>query len=166
MTKKQQETAQNDVDESLAAQVVGTLPEWITQLIQINTLIANRMGVVATDFHCLHALHQDGPATASVLAGRVGLTPGSTSRMIDRLADAGCVKRVPDPGDRRRIVIEPTAEGLDRITTYYAGLTARTHGDLADFDDDQLRTLLRFVEAARDSAIAEVDRLRSAQPDE
>jgi DNA-binding MarR family transcriptional regulator len=166
MTKKQQETDETGAREPLAAQIVGALPEWITQLIQINSLIANRMGVVSTDFHCLHALHQDGPATASALAGRVGLTPGSTSRMIDRLADAGCVKRVPDPDDRRRIVIEPTAEGLDRITAYYAGLTARTHGDLADFDDEQLRTLLRFVEAARDSAIAEVDRLRSSQADE
>src|SRR5882757_7090187 len=104
MTKKQQETGESGVRESLAAQVIGTLPEWITQLIQINSLIAQRMGVVATDFHCLHALHQDGPATASVLAGRVGLTPGSASRMIDRLADAGCVKRLPDAEDRRRIL--------------------------------------------------------------
>ncbi|MEU9336281.1 MarR family transcriptional regulator [Streptomyces sp. NPDC048290] len=165
MTNKPQNTTRTGAERPLADQIVGALPEWITQLIQINSLIAHRMGVVATDFHCLHALHQDGPATASVLAGRVGLTPGSTSRMIDRLADAGCVKRVPDPDDRRRIVIEPTEEGLDRITTYYAGLTARTHGDLADFDDDQLHTLLRFVESARDSAAVEVDRLRSTEAD-
>jgi DNA-binding MarR family transcriptional regulator len=147
--------------EALAAQVIDTLPDWITHLIQINSLIATRMGVVVTDFYCLHALQQDGPATTGVLAGRVGLTPGSASRMIDRLADAGCVKRVPDPHDRRRILIEPTAEGLDRINAYYAGLTARAHEDLAAFDDEQLRTLLRFIEVSRDSAIAEVDRLRS-----
>ncbi|OPC81026.1 MarR family transcriptional regulator [Embleya scabrispora] len=166
MTKNQQENAENDASrEDLASRVITALPEWITQLIQINGLIADRMGVVATDFHCLHALHQDGPATSSVLARRVGLTPGAASRMIDRLTEAGCVKRVPDPNDRRRVVIEPTMEGLDRITAYYAGLTARTRDDLTPFDDDQLRTLLRFVEVARDSAAAEVDRLRSAHPD-
>jgi DNA-binding MarR family transcriptional regulator len=119
------------------------------------------MGVVVTDFHCLHALQQHGSTTAGVLAKRVGLTPGSASRMIDRLADAGCVRRVPDPHDRRRILIEPTDEGLGRINAYYAGLTARTLDDLAAFDDDQLRTLLRFIEVFQASAAAEVDRLRS-----
>jgi DNA-binding MarR family transcriptional regulator len=45
-------------------------------------------------------------------AGRIGLTPGSVSRMIDRLADAGCVRRVPDPHDRQRNLVEPTEAGL------------------------------------------------------
>ncbi|SCG58590.1 MarR family winged helix-turn-helix transcriptional regulator [Micromonospora halophytica] len=156
--KKEHPTA---VSGSLADEVVSRLPDWITHLIQINSLIASRMGVVVTDFHCLHALQQHGPTTAGVLAGRVGLTPGSASRMIDRLADAGCVRRVPDPHDRRRILIEPTEEGLERINAYYAGLTARTHQDLAAFDDEQLRTLLRFIEVFRASAAAEVERLRS-----
>lgn len=161
MAKKQEPAAHPLETEQLVTRVIDALPDWITQLIQINGLIAAQMGVVATDFHCLHALHRGGPTTASVLAGRVGLTPGSASRMIDRLAEAGCVKRVPDPHDRRRILIEPTAEGLDRITAYYAGLTARTREHLAAFDDDELRTLLRFIDMTTASAVAEVDRLRS-----
>jgi DNA-binding MarR family transcriptional regulator len=165
MTRKQKPAADPAARKELVAQVVGTLPDWITQLIQINGLIADRMGVVTTDFHCLHVLHQDGPATASELAGRVGLTPGSASRMVDRLVDAGCVKRVPDRHDRRRILIEPTTAGLDRITAYYAGLTARTQDDLAAFDEDQLCTLLRFIDSSRTSAAAEVGRLRAAEKD-
>jgi DNA-binding MarR family transcriptional regulator len=150
-----------DVRTSLVTQVIDIMPEWITQLIQINGLIAARMGVVATDFHCLHALRHHGPTTASVLAGRVGLTPGSVSRMIDRLADAGCVRRVPDAADRRRILIEPTEQGLDRIAAYYAGLTARTQENLAAFDEDQLRALLRFVQVSTKNATEEVGRLRA-----
>jgi DNA-binding MarR family transcriptional regulator len=145
----------------LAEQVIDRLPDWITHLIQINSMIATRMGVVVTDFHCLHALQQDGPTTAGALGARVGLTPGSASRMIDRLAGAGCVNRVPDPHDRRRILIEPTEEGLNRINAYYAGLTARTHSDLAEFTDQELGTLLRFIEVSQASASAEVSRLRS-----
>nr|WP_042197485.1 MarR family transcriptional regulator [Kibdelosporangium sp. MJ126-NF4]CEL22992.1 Transcriptional regulator, MarR family [Kibdelosporangium sp. MJ126-NF4]CTQ90132.1 Transcriptional regulator, MarR family [Kibdelosporangium sp. MJ126-NF4] len=147
--------------QDLITGVVGALPDWITQLIRINGLIADRMGVVPTDFHCLHVLHQRGPATASELAVEVGLTPGSVSRMIDRLVDADCVTRVPDPQDRRRTLIEPTATGLDRIAVYYAGLTARTTEDLAEFDTDQLHTLLRFISMASASATAEIDRLRT-----
>jgi DNA-binding MarR family transcriptional regulator len=165
MTKTQDSTGGTRTRESLATQIIDALPEWITQLVLINGLIANQMGVVATDFHCLHALHQDGPTTASVLAGRVGLTPGSVSRMIDRLAAAGCVKRTPDPDDRRRVLIEPTTEGLDRINAYYAGLTVRTREDLNAFDEDQLRTLLSFVEVARRNATEEVNQFRSANHD-
>jgi DNA-binding MarR family transcriptional regulator len=96
-----------------------------------------------------------------VLAGRVGLTPGAATRMVDRLVAAKCVRRVPDPHDRRRILIEPTEEGLNRINAYYEGLTNRTLRDMAEFDEQELRTVLRFVDRSTASAIAEVDRLRS-----
>lgn len=141
--------------------MIDALPDWVTLLIRLNGLIAERMGVVVSDFHCLHVLQQDGPATAGALAERVGLTPGSASRMVDRLEAARCVKRVPDPHDRRRILIEPTGAGLERIGAYYASLTTRTHQDLAAFDEEQLRTLLRFIALARESTHTAVDDLRS-----
>jgi DNA-binding MarR family transcriptional regulator len=145
----------------LIDQIVDTLPDWVAQLIRLNALIAERIGVVPIDFHCLHALHRDGPTTAGALAVRVGLSPGSTTRMIDRLAAAGCVERVPDPHDRRRALVHPTSEGLARIAAYYDGLTARTRSDLAGFDGEELQALLRFIEASRRSASTEVDRLRT-----
>ncbi len=146
---------------ALAEQLLSALPDFVGAITQLNAVIAERMGVVASDLHCLHALNRDGPATASVLAGRVGLTPGSTSRMIDRLDAAGCIKRVPDPDDRRRVLIEPTAEGLDRVAAYYARLTARTHEDVDGFTNAELASLLRFLRAARDSTSTEVTRLRA-----
>lgn len=147
-------------------EVLEVIPGWVNELIQLNAVIAERMGVVASDLNCLHTLRELGPATASMLAGRVGLTPGSVSRMIDRLDAAGCVKRTPDPDDRRRVLIEPTAEGLARIAAYYAGLTARTQEDLEAFDEPELRSLLRFISRSRDSAAAEVSRLRSGHDPE
>lgn len=56
-----------------------------------------------------HALARGGPAAASAPVQRVGLTPGSPSRMIDRLDAAGCMKRAPDPADCHCVLIEPTA---------------------------------------------------------
>src|SRR5579859_6135766 len=85
--------------------IIDELPGWVSGLMHLNALIAERMGLVITDLQCLHALRQLGPSTAGELAGRVGLTPGAASRMIDRLEVAGCVRRTPDPDDRRRLVI-------------------------------------------------------------
>jgi DNA-binding MarR family transcriptional regulator len=161
MTKQHPTTKHGSDTEAPVDRLIDALPDWITALIQLNGLIAERMGVVPTDFHCLHALNRSGPATASALAARVGLTAGSVSRMIDRLDAAGCIKRVADPQDRRKVLIEPTAEGLDRVAAYYAGLTTRTQQDLAAFDDEQLSALLRFVESSHESTIAEIRMLRS-----
>ena len=36
----------------------------------------------------------------------MGLTTGAVTRVIDRLEQAGYVRRVPDPADRRRVIVE------------------------------------------------------------
>lgn len=109
-----------------AQQVLAALPDWGNTTAQLNAEIAADTGVTLTDLDCLHALNQHGPNTATGLAAHVGLTSGSVSRMIDRLTTAGCVVRVPDPGDRRRVLIEPTAEGLARVRARLRELTYRT----------------------------------------
>ncbi|MGH3406759.1 MAG: MarR family winged helix-turn-helix transcriptional regulator [Streptosporangiaceae bacterium] len=144
----------------LEDRVLAALPGWVDAISQLNRLIAERMGVTVSDLSCLHALNQQGPATAAELARHVGLTPGSVSRMIDRLDAAGCIRRVSDPHDRRRVLIEPTGGGLARIAAYYSGLTARARDDLAVLGPDELSALLRFVERSEHSAIGELSRLR------
>ncbi|GAA4616876.1 hypothetical protein GCM10023195_75130 [Actinoallomurus liliacearum] len=140
--------------------VLAALPSWVNAISQLNRLIAERMGVTASDLDCLHVLNQRGPATAAELARHVGLTPGAVSRMIDRLDAAGCIKRTNDPQDRRRVLIEPTGDGLARIAAYYTGLTARAHEDLEVFGPDELEALLRFIERSQRSAADELARLR------
>lgn len=45
------------------------------------------------------------------LADDLTLTSSGTTRLIDRMEEAGLVRRVPSPGDRRVALVEPTAEG-------------------------------------------------------
>lgn len=144
-----------------ADQVLAALTEWGHVTTQLNAEIAKRMGVTLSDLDCLHALNQHGPATAATLATRVGLTSGSVSRMIDRLDAAGCVKRVRDPGDRRRVFIEASAEGVERVRAYYAGLAAYTRDDLGDFTKAELATVSRFIQRVHDAGAAELSRLRA-----
>ena len=142
-------------------EVVAALPGWVNAISQLNRLIADRMGVTASDLDCLHVLNHHGPATAAELAREVGLTPGSVSRMIDRLDAAGCIKRTADPNDRRRVLIEPTSDGLARIAAYYDGLAARAHEDLAELDSDELGALLRFIKRSEQGTHDELARLRA-----
>ena len=51
-----------------------------------------------------------GATTAGRLSEITGLTSGAVTRVIDRLEQAGYVRRVPDPADRRRVIVEVVPE--------------------------------------------------------
>ena len=46
------------------------------------------------------------------IAREVALSPTATSRFVDRVEAAGCVRREPDPEDRRALQIVITDEGV------------------------------------------------------
>lgn len=135
---------------------LGALAGWTVLVVQFNSLVAARMGVTDSDLQCLFVLAGGGPSTAGALAGRVNLTTGSVSRMIDRLAAAGHVTRTPDPHDRRRVIIAANPASLDRVEQLYAPLNDRLRADLDGFDADQLARLTQFAHAATASTDAAI----------
>lgn len=52
----------------------------------------------------------DEPVTPRLLSEMLGISSAATTALIDRLADAGWVERVPFPGDRRSIVVRATVD--------------------------------------------------------
>lgn len=62
------------------------------------------------------------------LAREIVLSPPAMSRFVDRLAAAGCVRREPDPDDRRAQRVVLTEEGIDLLRrmwpVYKAGIEA------------------------------------------
>ena len=53
--------------------------------------------------------HRSAPTAICEVLGR---TTGGMTLTIDRLVRAKLVRRLPDPGDRRRVVVEATAAGV------------------------------------------------------
>jgi DNA-binding MarR family transcriptional regulator len=49
------------------------------------------------------------------LANEVVLSPTAMSRFVDRVEAAGCVRRDPDPQDRRALQVTLTDEGVDLL---------------------------------------------------
>ncbi|WP_319018307.1 MarR family winged helix-turn-helix transcriptional regulator [Microbispora sitophila] len=76
---------------------------------------AKAVGLGATDLYALNILGLGGAMTPGELGRRTGLTTGPTTRLIDRLEQAGYVRRAPDPDDRRKVIVELVARpsGLD-----------------------------------------------------
>jgi DNA-binding MarR family transcriptional regulator len=117
------------------------------------------MQLTETGLQCLYVLSRLGPTTAGEVGRRVNLTSGAASRMLDRLESAGYVRRVPDPGDRRRVLVEATPESLERVAAFYTPLTDRLREHLAGLDEEHLAALGRFAVAAEESTDAEIRRL-------
>jgi MarR family transcriptional regulator, 2-MHQ and catechol-resistance regulon repressor len=73
------------------------------------------LGFCFSDFATLEALLHKGPQSVTEVAHRIGLTAGSMSIALDRLAGRGLVRRYAHPTDRRNRVIRLTAAGRKLI---------------------------------------------------
>ncbi|MFS8101746.1 MarR family transcriptional regulator [Lentzea alba] len=132
----------------MTEEVLRAIARWQIPVIQFNGLLAEQLGMTWTDLQALYVLANQGPASPGELARRVNLTSGSASRMIERLVRAGFVRRVPDPVDRRKVVIEPDEDAVRRVGGLYDSLNERHRADLAEFDEAELAVVLRFLTAA------------------
>ncbi len=126
--------------------------------------IAKRAGVNPTDVETMDLLNTLGPMTAGELSRRTGLTTGATTRLIDRLARKGYVRRTPDESDRRRVVIEPIEENLAPLQALFDPVIERMNAAWATFSHEELASILDFVRKSN-AAVAEANaELRSALP--
>ncbi|MFI1798913.1 MarR family winged helix-turn-helix transcriptional regulator [Streptomyces sp. NPDC020379] len=69
------------------------------------------------------------------------VTSGTMTNRIDRLAKRGLVERLPDPNDRRGVLVRLTAEGRDHADEALAGLLAQERAILARLPGGQRREL-------------------------
>ena len=82
------------------------------------------------------------------------VTSGTMTNRIDRLAGKGLVQRLPDPGDRRGVLVRLTVAGQDLADQALAGLLAHERALLAELSAAQrgeLAGLLRQLVAPFDN---------------
>jgi DNA-binding MarR family transcriptional regulator len=101
--------------------------------------------------------------TIGELARAVGLSPGAATALIDRLEAAGIASRVPDPANRRRVLVQPAAEGRRRAYAVFAPMIARTMAFLESYSDKELLLIRDFLESARAAVTEHAETLRARQ---
>jgi DNA-binding MarR family transcriptional regulator len=119
-------------------------------LLQINRHLRREvhpLGVTGGQVSLLVAIRRSPGIGVRELAAREGVSPAAMCRHVDRLEEAGLVKRTPGQGgDRRRVGLElrPEAERVLRLvrSRRTAWLAARLKG----LDPEQLEALDAAVE--------------------
>jgi DNA-binding MarR family transcriptional regulator len=79
------------------------------------------------------------------------VTSGTMTNRVDRLAARGLVHRLPDPEDRRGVLVRLTDAGREAVDGALAGLLEREEGllgGLGDADRRRLAALLRRLSVA------------------
>ncbi|MEY9843807.1 MarR family winged helix-turn-helix transcriptional regulator [Streptacidiphilus sp. MAP5-3] len=82
------------------------------------------------------------------------VTSGTMTNRIDRLAGKGLVQRLPDPDDRRGVLVRLTQAGQERADAALSGLLDHERQILAELPDGQrkeLASLLRQLVAPFDN---------------
>jgi DNA-binding MarR family transcriptional regulator len=126
-----------------------------------DALAAARLGVSATDLHCLNIIENGRGLTAGEVAAQAGLTAGAVTGVIDRLDKAGYARRVPDPTDRRRVRVQVTPAFYAAAERIWGPMAADWHATLAEaFTSQQLGTILAFLRISNEIGRRQLDRLR------
>lgn len=121
-------------------------------------VLARRMRLNPTDLSAMgHISASEMPLGPSELSVRLGISPGATTEVVDRLEAAGHLRRERDGADRRRVHlrpapqavaevmrnIEPITSGLDHLAHEF---TAAERGTIRRYLDGAIGTYQRFIE--------------------
>ena len=125
--------------------------ELSTTTVLFHTAVAEQVGLNATEWKCLDVLRR-GALTAGELATLTGLTTGAITGIIDRLEQAGFVRRERDPHDRRKVIVQPVQGHKHEILRQIFDVLMQKYAELfLSYSDQELAFILDYL--IRSSAV-------------
>ncbi|CNE83999.1 transcriptional regulator [Mycobacterium tuberculosis] len=101
------------------------------------------------------------PRSIGGLAGDLTLTSGGMTRIIDRMQEAGLVRREPAPGDRRRQMVDLTPAGRAKLHEALRVHAETLHEHFAGpLSEEQRQALVAALHTLRVTAREELGDLR------
>lgn len=116
----------------------------------------------AAEWKCLGLLDQHGASTAGRLAELSGFTTGAITGIVDRLQQAGYVRREPHPGDRRSVIVQPlrVKEVQERVVPIFRSLVREMNRVASRYSAPELAAIAAFFRETTDVLHSETARLR------
>jgi DNA-binding MarR family transcriptional regulator len=135
---------------SQRAQLQEALSEQLGRRLSAYTLMfhqamAERLGLNATDLKCLDLARGEKMLTAGRLADLTGLTTAAVTTILDRLEEAGFVRRERDPKDRRKILVSPLTGRAEEVARFFAPLDRALSQLYEQYTTEELAFLNEFA---------------------
>jgi DNA-binding MarR family transcriptional regulator len=146
-------------DYSAYLEILGLLRRNQVLTDMLDEAAAAYLGINRTDARALDVIDQHGRIAAGDLARELRLSPGAVTTIVDRLEHAGYARRVPDPDDRRRVLVETTPIVVEKSALIY-GTEEEGFAEVAGrYTDEEAEVLLRFQEMSNAWLEARLERV-------
>ena len=129
----------------LELEIQQRMIQMIAQVVLFNHAANASLGLGASDSQFLTLLRTRGPMTPGQLAVATGLTSGTVTGVIDRLEKASLVRRDRDGKDRRKVLVVPMADAVERLAPIYAGQGAMLQRVLRRRSSGELEVISSFL---------------------
>jgi DNA-binding MarR family transcriptional regulator len=146
------------------ARVGSALIRMLHRIEEAQARAATQSSIHTTDFRCLSYLRmQDGPISPRQIVDYLGLTSGACTALLDRLEQAGYIRRLPNPNDRRSVLILLDEVAAAEQIALLDDVHRRYREAVVDFSDADLETIAAYLDkvaalVAQDDAEAVVPR--------
>jgi DNA-binding MarR family transcriptional regulator len=118
---------------------------------RIGRYFARQHEVSGNDFHALlHVMVAETagtPLTMAQLRQRMDVSPAAITYLVDRMIDAGHVRRESDPADRRKALLRYENSGMELARGFFTPLGTHLRAALADLPDRDLQAAHRVMTA-------------------
>lgn len=101
--------------------------------------------VSRTEAGVMRALSSE-PRRITYLATQEGVSQPGITLLVNRLQERGWVRREPDPGDRRVVLVTLTKHGHEVFDALRAEYRALFHEEMGTLEDEEVETLARAIE--------------------
>ena len=127
--------------------------------------LARRMGMGTSELAALEHLQGAGPMTPGRLGGRLSMSPGAVTALVDRLEGRGHVERTPNPEDRRSALLRQTEGGLrdslENLWPYIVEMRSIEEG----FTEKERAVISRYLKAATEATHRHAEELSRERQD-
>lgn len=129
--------------------VVQSLQAFASTRGELARLFAKSQGMHTTDaaaiVEIINAEERAQPLTPARLAERLSLTTGATSTLLNRLEEAGYVRRTRGHSDRRVVTLHATATVEEAADAFFAPLAQHLRVATAGYSAPELQLVEDFV---------------------
>ncbi|USX55544.1 MarR family winged helix-turn-helix transcriptional regulator [Lentzea sp. HUAS12] len=120
---------------------------------RLGDAFAQATGLNRTDATALAMVMDAGAAGDDIgpsqLARQLRVTTAATTTLVDRLVAAGHLERVPDPSDRRRLVLRITTSALSEGREFFGSVNTALLTATSGFTADELDVVARYLGVVR-----------------
>ncbi len=114
----------------------------------LDAALARRLQLKQTDYDAMgHLMSSPTPLGPNELARRLGITPASSTELVDRLEAAGHVHRERSQTDRRRVELHAEPESVGRIIGELQPLFSALDDIAVQLDERDRQVVIDYLRA-------------------